>query len=177
MGASLPNVSWDDRRALERARRSQLVAICRAEGIDIDREDREKKFYLSMLENAGVDLRRPHPALDWFEVRGKDEHGNTHSEIYPVVPEHDSAGKNINYDALIAAQAEKAAAEAEAAEQHSAQQQGMIEQLLARLERLEQSTIPLERASIPQLKKVAKDRGIDISELKTKQDYLDALGE
>ncbi len=174
---SLPGVSWDDRPALARARRSQLIKVCRAENIPIEREDREHKFYLNMLENAGVDIRRPHPALDWHVVRGKDEHGNAHEEIYPTVPEHDSAGKNINYEQKIAEQAEKAAQREKEAEEFAEQQSGMIQQLLDRVNQLEKNSIPLERATVPQLRRIAKDRGVDVSELKTKTDILAALGE
>lgn len=176
MGAAQPAVSWDDRLALDRARRSQLVHVCRSEGIPVDREDRPKKWYLSMLENAGVNLALPHPALEWFQVAGKDEHGNHHVETYPVIPEHQSAGKNINYDALIAEQAEKAKAEMEEAEEHAAQQGQMIQQLMERLEKLEANTVPLERLGPPQLKRVCKERGIDTKDLKTKADLLAALG-
>ena len=174
MGAAQPPVSWDDRLVLERARRSQLIKVCRAEGIEVKREDMPKKFYLNMLEQNGINLSAPHKALEWYQVHGKDEQGNSHVETYPVVPEHDSAKEQIDYDAEIAARAEQAK-QLEDAEKLTDEQGEMIRQLMARLEALEKNTVPLERLGPPQLKRVCKERGIDTSELKTKEQLLAAL--
>ena len=111
-----------------------------------------------------------------IETHGDDEHGRPHREYYPPSEMHQSArqqanGVSIDYDALIAANAEKA----EQREEVIDQQASVIKNLMERLEALETNQLPLSKMTPPQLKSIAKQRNIDTKGLKTKKELLAVL--
>ena len=172
-------VSYDGRPALARLRRPQLRKLCRNHNIDYgDEATAGSDKLLKLLEAHGFDLNQPVGDFEWRQISGKDEHGNPHLEFYPVETPHESArlqaeGVQINYEKIIQQNAEQAEQQDQVIEDQAA----MIKQLMARLSRLEENQIPLASLSPPQLKKIAKQRGLDISGLRTKQELLAALGE
>ncbi len=180
MAATQPSVSIDDRDRASKLSRRQALDILSERNIPVPDENiplgtgvpdnYRGPTLLKIMDSAGINPNDPFPELNWETVHGKDERGNVTSFQRPVRDAHQSMGKNIDYDAVIA---EKAAA----AEEHAEQQGVMINDLVARLEALEKNTVPLDRLGPPQLKRVCKERGIDTKDLKTKADLLAALGD
>lgn len=171
MAATQPQVSWDTRPALSRARRRQLLDVCHARGIPVVSENIPKTQILQLMEANGINLSEPVKELDWYAVQGKDEQGQSHVEMYPVIPDHQSKGQKIDYDKIIA---EKAAAH-EKAEEVVSEQNDVINQLMARLDALEKDRVPLHTMSFSQLKLVAKNRGLKVSKFGNKAEILKAL--
>lgn len=171
MSATQPQVSWDNRPALSRARRRQLLDVCHARGIGLASENIPKTQILQLMEANGINLAEPVKELDWYAVQGKDEQGQMHTEMYPVIPDHQSKSENINYEKLIA---EKVAAQ-EKAEEVVSEQNDVINQLMSRLDALEKDRVPLHTMSFTQLKLVGKNRGMKVSQYKNKAEILQAL--
>lgn len=133
---------------------------------------------LKLLEANGVDLSQPVDDFNWRVIEGRDENGQMHREFYPVSEPHETAriqarGETIDYDRIL----EEKAAEAEKAEKVIESQNDMIGLLMARMEALEANQLPLESMTPFQLKKIAKQRGIDIKGLSKKDELLEALKE
>ncbi len=134
---------------------------------------------LKLLEANGVDLNVPHDYFEWRVIQGNDEHGNTHQHIDAVTAPHESAriqadGQAINYEKVMAERAE-AVAEAAESKDIAAQQETLLTMLANKVEALEVNALPLSRMSPPQLKGIAKRRGLDSTGLKTKAELIALL--
>ena len=134
---------------------------------------------LERLEAAGIDINVPHKYFEWQVVNSQNEHGQMHQHIEPVSPLHESArlqaeGQEIDYDRIMTERAEAAAAAAQKDEQIDAQSDA-LQAMMARIELLEANSLPLANMSPPQLKGMAKRRGLDFSGLKTKADLIALL--
>lgn len=131
---------------------------------------------LKLLEAHGVDLTQPPDDFSWKVIEGRDENGNMHREFYPVSEPHETArkqaeGQTIDYDRII----EERTAEKEKADAVIDDQSKLIEALMQRMEEIESNSLPKEKMTPPQLKQLAKRRGIDVKGLKTKKELLAAL--
>jgi len=125
---------------------------------------------MDLLKANGVDINSPHKYFEWSVVIGQDEHGNQHQHIEPVTKTHESArvqaeGGAIEYDRIIAERA-AAVAESEEKTEQLEQQDSTLLALMARLEKLEANSVPLTSMSPPQLKGIAKRRGLDATGLR-----------
>ncbi len=189
--ANQPHVSYDGRNFSERLRRVELWRACDAFGISY-KPGAPATECRALLEAHSIDDRK---LLQWYsqeagqvvQVQGMNEQGQQgHVELYPQPPLHESArlesdGQMIDYQAAIdeaveANDAREAAEQKVAASEDVIEKQGdMLKAAMARIEQLESQIMPLERMTPPQLKSVAKERGIDVKGLTKKQDLLDAL--
>lgn len=163
-------VSEDSRTPAQKMRRAQLWRAADKAGIDYPK-DAPKTIMLQIFEAHGVDVTR---YQDFYPVAVKDESGGTHTEVYPVIPEHATSGKEIDYDAEIkkrADQAEKDQARIEELEQQN-KSFSAIEQRLNQIEKLQ---LPLEKLLPWQLQHLAKAQGIE-TKGKTKEDLIELLG-
>ena len=109
-------------------------------------------------------------------VNIEDERGNVHQEIYPQVEAHESArlkaeGHEINYDKIMAERVAEAAKKDETIDAQAI----ALDTVMARLEMLEANTLPLSSMTPPQLKGLAKRRGLDITGLKKKDELIALL--
>lgn len=183
MAASLPQVSWDDRPAVMRLRRTQLYEVLTKRNISFP-VGAAKTQMLKLLEANGVDLTQPLPEVDWIEVVDRDENGQMHREFYPKEMLHESArdqqaGKIVDYEAEIAKRAAEAEAAAEVVETQSDMlqaQSDMLKSMQSRLAELEANQLPLDKMAPYQLKQIAEQRGISVDGLKSKDELLAALG-
>ena len=140
---------------------------------------------LSLLKGHGVDLDQPLSDVDWIPIDGKDENGNPHREYYPSTEPHESQrvqaqGVHIDYQSIIEERAKEVAereAELEVKDKVIDTQEDQIESLLLRLAALERNQLPLEKMTPPQLKSIAKSRGLDFTGLKTKNELLALLND
>ena len=181
-------VSWDDRRFLERLRRSQLYDVCNHFSVpypvQATADSMRKLLEANNVSDAHIQ--------GYFEskgrlqvVRGKDESGMEHTEVYPVVEPHQSArllssGQEINYEQAIADNAAKVAEKDEVIEEQSGMMEQfaeMISELKTEIQDLKQNTLPMEKMTPPQLKGLAKRRGVDVKGLKTSKELLERLHE
>lgn len=179
-------VSIDDRSNAEKLTRRMALDICEKRGFPVPNENiplgtgiplQDKgPTILKWMETHGIDPNDAFPELEWQTIRGKDERGNEVSTNVPVRPLHESATLSINYDKEIERRAKAHEDEIEAKNEEISELKAMVENLVSRVESMGQA-IPMSRATIPQLRKLAKDKGLDVKTLKTKQDLLDALGE
>jgi hypothetical protein len=171
----VPQVSWDNRPAIAKRRRAELYGFLNHLNIPHP-VGAPKSQMLDLLSANGIDLNAPHQYFEWQVINGMDELGNQHQHVEPVTPVHESArlvaeGKPINYDQIIA---QRAAEVAEKDDQLGAQDT-VLETLMARLEVLETNSLPLTSMSPPQLKGIAKRRGLDIAGLKSKDELITLL--
>lgn len=183
---SQPSVSVDSRDRMSKLSRRQALDILRARGVVVKNENiplgtgiptQDKgPTLLKIMENEGIDHMDPFPEVGWHRVEATDENGRTVSTDMPIRPQHQSAGENINYDQEIANAAQKHADDAEVI----AEQTASIESLMSRLQALEtqvNNAIPMHKATIPQLKGIAKSRGIKFEKTVSKSELLALLGE
>lgn len=178
MSTPVPQVSWDNRPVIAKRRRAELYGFLNHLNIPHP-VGAPKTQMLKLLEANNIDLNAPHKYFEWQVINGMDESGQQHQHIEPVTPVHESArlqaeGQPINYDKIIAERAAAVAAAAEKDEQLEAQDT-VLEKMMARLELLEANNLPLTRMSPPQLKGLAKRRGLDITGLKTKDELIALL--
>jgi len=108
-----------------------------------------KTDMLKIFEANGLDLAVPIkvPGVDWVQINGQDANGAAHSEIYPVIPDHYTKDKNIDYAAAM--QANEKLSEEQIFEK-------------TRLEAQKKSfNFPLDKLLPWQLNHMCKDAGID----------------
>ena len=180
---SQPQVSVDGRSRAEKLSRRQALDICAKRGHPVPNENiplgtgipmQDKgPTILKWMETHGIDWNDPFPEVGWQRLESTDETGKTVATDMPVRPPHESASLHIDYDKEIAA----AAAKHEEQQGVIEDQNDVIKSLLSRLEVLEKSTIPISKATIPQLKGIAKARGVDLKDAKGKKEILELLGE
>jgi len=163
-------VSEDSRLPLARLRRVQLWAL--ADKLDIPYPTQAPKTdMLKLFEANHIDLSVPIQGMgiDWQVINTQDANGAPHMEIYPVIPEHHTNGKGIDYGAAIEANAKRneKLSEDELFEEtrRTAQGQKPAQPALA---------FPLDKLLPWQLNHMCKDAGIDPIP-KTKEDMLAAL--
>lgn len=172
-------VSWDNRTFIDRMKRRPLWQLCDEHNINY-RPGASAMECRELLKHHGVtDVE----AIQFMEkrdrvqvVEGMDEHGQNHREFIPVSEPHESArqiasGKQIDYERII----EERTEENKKQESVIDDQKTVIEALMERLTALESTQLPLSSMTPPQLKQVAKMRGIDVKGLKTKKELLAVL--
>jgi len=96
-------VSEDSRKPIERLRRCKLWKIANAYGITYP-PAASKDVMIPILEGNGIDVTQPLPDDSkniWNRVVVENESGHHHVELYPELPEHATANKNIDYDSVI----------------------------------------------------------------------------
>ena len=176
-------VSWDNRRFLDRLRRVQLYEICNHFSVPF----KMGATAISMRDSLEAHDVSEAQITQYLQekgrlqvVHGQDENGRHHTELYPAVPEHHSArvlnaGGQIDYDAAIAANAEKVAEKDAVIEE----QTGVMENLMAmmadlkmEIADLKENTIGPENMTPAQLKGLAKRKGLDIRGINKKDDLL-----
>lgn len=175
MSTSHPQVSWDNRPVIAKRRRAELYGFLNHLNIPHP-VGAPKTQMLKLLEANGIDLNQPHEYFKWMLIQGKDENGMPHQHIEAVTEPHETArmqgrGETINYDKLIA---ENAAEVAEKDEQLEAQDV-TLNMIMDKLAQLEANSLPLSSMSPPQLKGIAKRRGLDTAGLKKKDELIALL--
>lgn len=156
-------VSTDSRKPLERLRRHQLQYVARKAGIPFP-EGAKKSVMVPVLEANGVD---PRKYLEHAPVYGRDENGMPTQEHYPVLPEHATAGKDIDYDAIIADRI-KSKEEVEKEKFEESRMDALERQNRELMEKLEQVLAGKQTPEFPfkltlaQKKKVLRERGISV---------------
>jgi len=166
-------VSEDSRLPIERLRRVQLWAL--ADRLDIPYPTQAPKTdMLKLLEAHQIDLSVPiqGKGIDWQVINAQDANGAPHTEIYPVIPEHHTNGKGIDYGAAIEANAKRNEnlSEDELFEETRRTAKGQQPAQPAK----PALAFPLDKLLPWQLNHMCKDAGIDPIP-KTKEDMLAAL--
>lgn len=100
-------VSEDSRTPIQKLRRCALWQVADEAGIQYP-PSAAKTVMIALLEGAGIDVTQS-KAVQWAGVSVQDEKGGSHIETYPVVPEHATARKDIDYDAAIEEKAKEKA--------------------------------------------------------------------
>ncbi len=163
-------VSTDSRSPEQRTRRYQVEKVALAKGVSFIAGVTTKDELLAAIKAAGINIM---DEMEFRTVHAQDEHGRSHVEMYPVIPEHKTAGQPINY----VAELEKKSVEKEKAEKRVAileEENSVLKLLEARLATLEKCAIPLASMVPWQLKRIAKDSGIDIKGM-SKEEMISAL--
>jgi hypothetical protein len=159
-------------------RRVQLYKACNHFGVPF----KEGAPAIEMRNSLQVHGITDQQLMDFTKVvvlNVKDEKGNAHQEVYPYVEPHETArlaadGQAINYDKVIAERA-KAVAALEQSEDQLEVQNATMQLILDKLAKLEANAVPLTSLSPPQLKGIAKRRGLDATGLKKKDELIALL--
>ncbi len=91
-------VSTDSRPPLARLRRCQLWQLADKVGLQYP-AGAPSTLMVQLLGAAAVD---PRQHFHYEAVHGRDENGNPTVEHYPVIKNHHTADKNLDYDTIIA---------------------------------------------------------------------------
>lgn len=94
-------VSEDSREPMERLRRVHLWKIADALGLSYP-AGAPKTTMISLLKAHDVDVTQPIAGIQWRVTQGRTSDGMPNQEMYPVVPEHASARKGVNAEAVMA---------------------------------------------------------------------------
>jgi hypothetical protein len=187
-------VSSDSRQPLQRLRRAQLHKIADRANISYpagapatDMVEILSRHQISGLEQDYNDITHFQPFTQ------QDESGNSHVEVYPVQPKHQTADKVIDYETAIEERAKTAPPappedavlvverdpEIDAELARLRERNAELEDIITdRLDALEQKTagidFPIEKLLPWQLKQMAKARGIDYKGL-SKEEIIELL--
>ena len=162
-------VSVDTRNQYQRMKLHRVQRLLNAYGIEYDAHS-GKDPLIKLLEAHSIDPLAPLPNGEenkWAQVVVADENGNQHIESYPEVEPHHTAGKEIDYSQVIDKVAEENAKnELEQENQALKDRLNDMEKKLDALMPKEDTggyttpEISLENMKMPQLKKLAKEKGL-----------------
>lgn len=151
-------VSTDSRTPIQKMRRCHLWKIADSEGIPYP-PGAAKTEMIKILEANRIDVTQH---WEFRQVHMQDEDGRNHTDLVPVVPEHATARKDIDYDRIIEERSKEHEKELESKNKEIDDQTAFMQKMMQRIEQLEDSTVPLESMSAKQLGIIAEKRGIEV---------------
>jgi len=163
-------ISDDSRTPIEKLRRKQLWDI--ADAYDLPYPSAAPKtVMIPIIESAGIDVTRPLPTGEKLvqEIQVEDEDGKVHTDFAPVEKPHATQNKQIDYNAVIEAKAKAAESQDELKE--AKDEIARMREKLAELEAGEKSFSDMK---MPELRKAAKESGINSFGL-SKKDIIEKL--
>lgn len=161
-------VITDSRTMFQRMRRVELHKLARKHHIDVP-VGAAKDALIPLLESAGIN---PAEDMEWEENVVNDENGMQTVQRYPKRKPHNTLGKAIDYDSILAQRAQ------ETAERDTLKDENKeLRERLARLEAMMSTQAERKPAemSMPEIRKYAKGKGVKFSPKTKKTELLAAL--
>lgn len=170
-----PQVTTDDRSFAQKLRRGVLEKACSHFDIPV-KAGAPAMQTRALLHTHGISDAQLMEFVEHKVEQTQDENGKSITNVVPVYPKHESqrlaeSGQGVDYEKIIAERAK----ENEAQEEVIESQADFIKNMMDRLKSIEENQLPLERMTPPQLKHIAKKRGLDIKGVNTKKDLLALL--
>lgn len=154
-------VSEDSRKPIDRLRRVQLWKIADALGLNYP-VGAPKTTMVALLEANDVDVTRPIAGIQWRVTQGTSTNGVPHQEIYPLMPEHASARKNVNAEVALSQRLSEKTKQEKAFEDSRMK---ALEQENARLKSLEEENAKLKEIIEKRLAALEDQKTADEKEL------------
>lgn len=173
-------VTEDGRSLYEKMRRNQIYRLADKAGIPY-KAGTPKDALIPVLEANNVN-----PFLledEWEDVIVTDEDGRSSVTKYPKIKPHATAGREIDYYQEIEKRSAKADADNKALEDSNAALKDQVANLTAMMEKLMAQNMPkvapketnIHEMTMPQLRELAKERGIKMEFGQKKSDLIEKL--
>lgn len=160
-------IKEDSRTILERLRRKDLQRILMANNIAFDESKTPANLLRSMIEQGGFDPMDPKNGIEYQSVKVENEDGSFHEEIFPIEKPHASLNKEIDYDKYIT--------KAEDVDEQS--QVNALQDRIRELEAKLDGKQDVSSMKMPELRKLAKEKGLKVSPSTKKPELVEMLNE
>jgi len=173
-------VSSDSRDLYQRMRRIDCYKTLEAWGVNYP-SGASKDAMVEIMKGNGINPASKPPSgegVKFIPVQVTDENGNVSTEMYPEVPVHATANKDINYEAILDKVAKEQLKQDEGKDNEIEQLKAQVAKLMAMMGDKEVSLEPqidYEAMEADELRALAKEKGIKVHHKAGKKKIIEAL--